>query len=110
MARVRRGVKGRLAEMGRRRVEGRKQGGKTHGRMAVGWRFQGGARAAVVALISYHPDHVPPYDPYIPLRAHGPALQFDKLSRRPYYSKLDGKLLPFAGYRVSFRTPVLGRM
>lgn len=34
------------------RADGRKQGGKTHGGMAVGWRFQGGAGAAVVALIS----------------------------------------------------------
>lgn len=40
-------------KIGRRRLGGRKQGGKTHGRMAVGWRFQGGAGAAVVALISY---------------------------------------------------------
>ncbi|KAK9302553.1 hypothetical protein QLX08_005439 [Tetragonisca angustula] len=49
--------------------------------MAVGWRFQGGAGAAVVALISYPPPTtVPPYDLYIPLGAGSAALQFDKLS------------------------------
>ena len=35
------------------KVEGRMQGGKTHGRVSVGWRFPGGGRPDVVALISF---------------------------------------------------------